>query len=38
MPEAKERSTAAQITTALSYVYKIAKLGYAFYTLVHFGH
>jgi hypothetical protein len=35
---AKKRSLAAQITTVLSYVYKIAKLGFDFYTLVHFGH
>jgi hypothetical protein len=38
MTDGKKRSTAAQITTALSYVYRLAKLGYAFYTLVHFGH
>jgi hypothetical protein len=36
--DATKRSLVAQITTMLSYVYKIAKLGFDIYTLVHFGH
>jgi hypothetical protein len=34
----KKRPLVAQLTTVLSYVYKIAKLGFDLYTLVHFGH
>jgi len=38
LADANKRPLVAHITTMLSYVYKIAKLGFDFYTLVHFGH
>jgi len=34
----KEATFLSRIATALSYIYKIVKIGFDLYTLVHFGH
>lgn len=38
MYQPKEATILSRIATALSYIYKIAKIGIDLYTLAHFGH